>query len=306
MAITHTPAADVDIDVGLVRALLLAQHPDLAELPLSQPVEGWDNMMFRLGDHLAVRLPRRALAARLGETEWEWLPRIGRNVTFPVPVPRRLGEPGSGYPWGWSVVPWLPGDLAFDAPLTEAGARDLGQAIAQIQHTSATDAPVNPYRSGSLGDVAERFDARMRALEADGDVAPQQAEALRSVFTAGAATEEPDRTWGHLDLHGANVLTQGGRLAGILDWGDAAEADPATDLGQACVLVGTIHADTLLGAYGTADGPLRVGPGSEERQRVAARAVAYAITLASMEEPFRSAGLTAATDIIDGTLGLGA
>lgn len=300
MAVTHTPAADVDIDEDLVRALLSAQHPDLAELPLSHPVEGWDNMMFRLGDNLAVRLPRRSLAARLGEIEWEWLPRIGRSVTFPVPVPRRLGEPGNGYPWGWSVVPWLPGELAFDAPLTEAGARDLGQAIAQIQLTSAVGAPVNPYRSGTLADVAELCATRVHAVVTAGDLTQELGDTLLAIFTAGLATAEPSRTWGHLDLHGANVLTQGGRLAGILDWGDAGAADPAVDLGQAWVLVGSDRVDALLEAYGTADGPLRVGHGSEERLRVAARAVAYAVTLATMDEPYRSVGVAAAVDVAHG------
>lgn len=300
MAMTHTPAADVDIDEDLVRALLSAQHPDLAELPLSHPVEGWDNMMFRLGDNLAVRLPRRSLAARLGEIEWEWLPRIGRNVTFPVPVPRRLGEPGNGYPWGWSVVPWLPGELAFDAPLTEAGARDLGQAIAQIQLTSAVGAPVNPYRSGTLADVAELCATRVHAVVTAGDLTQELGDTLLAIFTAGLATAEPTRTWGHLDLHGANVLTQDGRLAGILDWGDAGAADPAVDLGQAWVLVGSDRVDALLEAYGTADGPLRVGHGSEDRLRVAARAVAYAVTLATMDEPYRSVGVAAAVDVAHG------
>lgn len=294
----HPPAADVRIDADLVRALLAAQHPDLAELPLGKPLEGWDNMMFRLGDDLAVRLPRRALAARLGETEWEWLPRIGRNLTFPVPVPRRLGQPGEGYPWGWSVVPWLEGELAFDAPLNETGARDLGLAIAQIQLTSAADAPVNPYRSGTLADVAELYDARVRELVDRGALTDVQGDGLRAIFEAGAATDEPNRTWGHLDLHGANVLTHNGRLAGILDWGDAGAADPATDLGQACVLVGADRLNALLQAYGTAEGPLRVGQGSDERLRVAARAVAYAVTLATMDEPYRAVGVAAVIDIL--------
>lgn len=299
----HPPVADVTIDADLVRALLTAQHPDLAALPLSPVIEGWDNAMFRLGDDLAVRLPRRALGARLGETEWEWLPRISRSLTFPVPVPARLGEPGNGYPWRWSVVPWIKGELAFDSPLTEAGARDLGLAIAQIQLTSAADAPVNPYRSGTLDDVAELCDARVSAVVAAGDLSEDQGDGLRALFEAGSATPEPTRTWAHLDLHGANILTHRGRLAGILDWGDAAAADPATDLGQACVLVGSDRVDALLGAYGTAEGPLRVGHGSAERRRVVARAVAYAVTLATIEEPFRSVGIAAAVDILEGDFG---
>ena len=53
------PAADVDVSVDLVRALLRDQHPDLADLSLRVVASGWDNVVLRLGDRLAVRVPRR-------------------------------------------------------------------------------------------------------------------------------------------------------------------------------------------------------------------------------------------------------
>ncbi len=289
-----TPAAETALDTDRVRALLTAQHPDLASLPLGNRMDGWDNAMFRLGDNLAVRMPRRELAATLTATELDWLPRIGRNWTFPIPLPVRTGEPGEGYPWRWSVVPWIVGEHAYDAPLTVAGARDLGAAIAQIQTSSAADAPINPYRSGTLVAAAEIFHSRVQNLEHTGDITGGEGDKLREVFAAGAATPEPERVCAHLDLHGENVLTVRGRLAGIIDWGDAAAADPATDLGQACVLVGPTHANLLLAAYETANGPLHVGAGRSERDRVIARGAAYAVTLASMaDDPYRGAGLAA-------------
>lgn len=294
------PVAEVAIDDDLVTALLAEQHPDLSELKVGARSEGWDNVTYRLGPHLAVRLPRRALGAEIAATELDWLPRIGHHWAFPAPVPVRLGEPGCGYPWRWSVVPWLSGERAFDAPLTDAGARDLGTALAQVHRPVPDDAPLNPYRSGTLHDVAEVFDTRLRALEEAGEVTLEHADALRAIFEAAADTPEPPRTWSHLDLHGANVLTRDGRLAGLLDWGDAGAADPATDLGQACTLVGTVHADALLQAYGTAEGPMRVGAGSSGRLRVAARAVAYAVTLASItDEPYHSAGLRSLQDWVE-------
>jgi aminoglycoside phosphotransferase (APT) family kinase protein len=51
--------AEVEIDERLVRALLRAQHPDLADRPLRLGAEGWDNQLWRLGDDLAVRLRGR-------------------------------------------------------------------------------------------------------------------------------------------------------------------------------------------------------------------------------------------------------
>ena len=45
-----TPAAEVDVDVPLVAALLRDQHPDLADLPMAVAANGWDNVVVRLGD----------------------------------------------------------------------------------------------------------------------------------------------------------------------------------------------------------------------------------------------------------------
>ncbi|WP_164579551.1 phosphotransferase, partial [Pseudomonas viridiflava] len=93
--------------------------PDLADRRLVVVANGWDNVIVRLGDEYAVRLPRRELAARLVKHEQRWLPGIAARVgpVFPVPAPVRVGRPALGYPWSWSVVPWLPG-----APVGERAA----------------------------------------------------------------------------------------------------------------------------------------------------------------------------------------
>ncbi len=64
MANQNTPAAEVEIDAGLVRILLTEQHPDLAQLELTHLTSGWDNALFRLGADLVVRLPRRHMAGK--------------------------------------------------------------------------------------------------------------------------------------------------------------------------------------------------------------------------------------------------
>ena len=58
----RTPRAEVDVDAAVVAALLRGQHPDLADLDIEATDSGWDNVMFRLGPDLAVRLPRRQVA----------------------------------------------------------------------------------------------------------------------------------------------------------------------------------------------------------------------------------------------------
>jgi aminoglycoside phosphotransferase (APT) family kinase protein len=279
------PPAEVHIDERLVRALLRGQHPDLAKLPIGSAHEGWDNVTMRIGEKLAVRLPRRRLGAALSATELDWIPTVGADWTFPTPRALRVGEPNERYPWRWSVVPWLEGSPAYEAPLSADGARDLGEALAQVHQPSPADAPVNPFRSGPLAERAERLDLRLEALEVEhGEKI--HANVARELFQAGARQPAGPVTWTHLDIHGANILTVDGRLSGLLDWGDAAAGDPAADLGQALVMVGRTNFKELFSAYADAGGAAATeGSLSEStRKRIEAEAVAYAALLAGTGE----------------------
>ncbi len=279
------PPAEVHIDEALVRALLRSQHPDLAKLTIGSRHEGWDNVTYRIGEELAVRLPRRRLGAALSATELDWIPRVGADWSFPVPRALRHGEPNERYPWRWSIVPWLDGEPAYRAPLSTDGVRDLGAALAQVHQPAEPNAPVNPFRSRPLSERAERLDIRLAALEVErGGMV--HSDVARELFRAGARQATPAPTWTHLDVHGANVLTRDGRLAGLLDWGDAAAGDPATDLGEALVLVGRKNFDVLERAYAGAGGVAADrGEFSEAtRQRIEAEAIAYAALLAGITE----------------------
>src|SRR5262245_57438752 len=128
------PDAEVDIDADLVRRLLVDQHPDLADLALEEVGEGWDNSIFRLGDDFVVRLPRRELSAHLVENEQRWLPRLAPALPLAVPVPLRVGAPGRGYPWRWSISPWLPGAVVGECPPDDwrDAAERLGEFVAAL------------------------------------------------------------------------------------------------------------------------------------------------------------------------------
>src|SRR5678815_2309167 len=143
MASRAKPIAEVTIDTSVVRALLQEQHADLAHLSLVEVGEGWDNKLFRLGEDLVVRVPRRAASAALIEHEQRWLPRLSPRLPLPVPVPLRVGRPGCGFPWSWSVVPWLPGQSALLAPLQDVatGAVALGRFLRALHQPAPGDAP---------------------------------------------------------------------------------------------------------------------------------------------------------------------
>ena len=245
------PAAEVDIDATLVRALLREQHPDLAGLDLTLLASGWDNTIFRLGDTLTVRLPHRRLAAPLIEHEQRWLPELAARLPLPIPAPVRQGRPAHGYPWSWSVTPWFPGTPACDASLSDLAlaARTLGQFVAALHRPAPADAPENPWRGTPLIERGSRVHEHLTQLEGTVDT-----DALRSLWVELVETPpwpgEP--LWIHGDLHPANVLVHDGKLSAVIDFGDLTSGDPATDVSVAWMLL----PPQLRGEFRTAAGDI--------------------------------------------------
>ena len=81
------PPAAVDVSAAVVRRLIRQQRPDLADRSLARIANGWDNVTFRLGDELAVRLPRRPEAVPLILHEQQYQPVIASRSPAAVPVP---------------------------------------------------------------------------------------------------------------------------------------------------------------------------------------------------------------------------
>jgi aminoglycoside phosphotransferase (APT) family kinase protein len=249
------PPAEADITPTLIRALLAEQHTDLSHLPLGEAFEGWDNVTTRLGSELAVRMPRLGASAPLLEREIEWLPRLSTPWSFGAPVPVRVGRPGHGYPWTWSVVPWFEGAEASDAPLSSAGAEDLGRALRQIHVPAPASAPTTPWRTTPLAARKEESDAHLEHVDA---LAAREGldwngDRARALWTSAAALPWTASHWVHADIHVKNLVTRGGRLAAILDWGEAGAGDPAQDVGQVWLVCDGDDAARALAAYGLID-----------------------------------------------------
>ena len=88
----------------LVRRLLLAQHPQWADLPITRvPSAGTDNAMYRLGDDLVVRLPRIDWAVDNVAKEQRWLPVLAPHLPLAVPLPVAEGAPTEEFPYPWGV-----------------------------------------------------------------------------------------------------------------------------------------------------------------------------------------------------------
>ena len=135
---------EVDTDADLVRRLLASQHPQWAELPIERvPSAGTDNAIYRLGDDLAVRLPRIHWAVDNVAKEQKWLPVLAPHLPLAVPLPGAAGEPEEAFPYPWGVVQWLPGELAtldrLDDPVQAA--LDLAAFVRALQSIDSTGGP---------------------------------------------------------------------------------------------------------------------------------------------------------------------
>ena len=68
---------EIETDESLVRRLLSHQFPQWADLPIVPVLSaGTDNALYRLGDDLAVRLPRIDWATGQVEKEHKWMPKL--------------------------------------------------------------------------------------------------------------------------------------------------------------------------------------------------------------------------------------
>lgn len=223
------PAADIEIDEALVRSLLREQHPDLADLPLQAIDSGWDNAMFRLGEALVVRLPRRVAVTHLIEREQKWLPQLAPLLPIPVPAPVRVGRPVENYPWPWSVVPWLSGRNADLCEPRADQAERLAAFLCALHCPAPANAPVNPYRGVPLQERAEQIDVRIRRLEQETTLLND--DVVRIYQAALEVPIDVAPTWLHGDLHAGNLLVDDdGAISGVIDWGDMTSGDRATDL----------------------------------------------------------------------------
>jgi len=227
------------MDAPFVRRMVADQFPKWAGLPV-RPIAtaGWDNMSFRLGDQMIVRLPSAVEYSVQVEKEQRWLPRLAPSLPLPIPTPLAVGEATSGYPWRWSIYRWIEGDVA--APERIVDLRDFATGLARfliaLQRIDPTEGPPpgphNFFRGGSLAtyDAETRHAISVLRGRIDADAANQ-------VWDAALGTRwERAPVWIHGDVSAGNLLVQDGQLSSVIDFGMLGVGDPACDLSIAWTL----------------------------------------------------------------------
>ena len=225
---------EVDTDASLVRRLLVAQFPQRADLPIEPvPSAGTDNALYGLGDDMAVRLPRIERATWQVDKEHEWLPRLAPHLPLAVPVPLARGLLGEGYPWNWSITPWLEGENVTIERLADPrqAATDLARFIAALQRIDPSGGPPPGEHNFSRGVPLAQRDSRTReAIRAlDGMLDTKAVTAAWDTALRAPAWHGPP-VWIHGDVSSGNLLAVQGRLSAVIDFGGLGVGDPACDL----------------------------------------------------------------------------
>jgi aminoglycoside phosphotransferase (APT) family kinase protein len=225
---------EVETDAALVRRLLAAQFPQWADLTIERvESSGTDNAIYRLGDEMAVRMPRIFWAVGQAETEQRWLPLLAPLLPLPIPVPFATGVPGEGYPWHWSVCPWMEGENATADRLNDLceAANDLARFVRAMQAIDPAGGPAprrtNAFRGAPL--AAREPWTRDAIARLEGVIETEAATAEWETALELPAWEGAP-VWIHGDLASGNLLAVDGRLAAVIDFGCLAAGDPAYDL----------------------------------------------------------------------------
>lgn len=220
--------ASVGVVRGLVRGLLGVEVRTLVLLG-----EGTDHVAYEMDGAYVIRQQKLlgdAGGAAVIEREVALLDIVAR--VSPIPVPEVVAvAPESGL----LVQRKLPGDSLLDRPPTDPAA--LVDQLAEFLTA------INGVPDDRIANLVEEDRYPLADHLADTAAALPEVAALLGVeerraverFLAAPPPAEPDvLTFCHNDLGAEHLLANAGRtrLTGVLDWSDAAVADPAHDLGR--------------------------------------------------------------------------
>jgi isopentenyldiphosphate isomerase len=211
-----------------------------------EPHEGWDTIATVVEGRWLDRVPRFPDAEVQLRNEVRLMPRLAPLLPLEVPVAIVLDEKPLRVRHRL-----LPGELATEAPLTQADGRVLGEFLRALH-----DMPVSVFVESGIPEQtaarAELLATLERMLHRVLPLLPPAYQDAGHALLRRIALRTP-ATLVHGDLAAHHVTCADGRIVGVLDWKDARVADPALDL--AWPLYGTPEpfAEAVATSYGVTD-----------------------------------------------------
>lgn len=230
MSMKQTPNAQQ------VKKLIKKQFPQWQNLPIqSVKPQGWDNITFRLGTTMLVRLPTADCYAVQVAKEQTWLPKLAPELPLAIPKPLARGTSTKEYPWDWSIYEWIEGQVTtLETILSmEQFAYDLAHFLQAFEKINTSEGPQpglhNFYRGGSLA----VYDTETRNVLKQLENVIDCKKALDLWEYAVNTTWNQPPVWVHGDIAPNNLLIKNGKLHAVIDFGCLAIGDPACDLALA-------------------------------------------------------------------------
>lgn len=231
--------SEIVIASETVATLVTAQFPQYSGLAIVPVAEhGSDNVLYRLGDTLSLRFPRRASAVSQIARDQKWLPHL-QGLPLQVPQPVAVGAPGAGFPWPWAIHRWIDGARAMpEATDMAQAATKLAAFLNALRQVPTGDVPQAGPDNNHRGVALKQRDAATRgAISGVADLfsGAQLTRIWQDGLAAPVWPHAP--VWLHGDLQPGNLLVRDGQLVAVIDWGLAAAGDPAADLSVAWSLL---------------------------------------------------------------------
>lgn len=225
--ILHNTEAKLSLEV--VKQLLNEQFPEWSHQtihPLSH--QGTDNVMLKLGENKILRFPRTQRSEESLKKEFLWLPKLDSSLPIQIPHILGVGRPNEQYPYQWAIVNFLEGRSPSDSnPLNlTLAAKDLGNFIKELQKVDTINAPLCSRKPPSMSCDKETRES-MLALSDVFDI-----KVIDKLWDLAleVSSWKMDPVWLHGDIHAGNLLVQGRKLTGVIDFGMSGVGDPACDL----------------------------------------------------------------------------
>lgn len=224
---------EVDISEKLAGQLLTDQFPQWSEQMLTTvKSEGTDNIIYKLGESMCVRLPRKPKAAGHVEKEQQWLPLLAPHLSVAIPDPIGKGRPTDYYPFPWSVYSWLEGKDALAANITDYDqiAIDLARFLKELWGVDTSNAPLATEINIRGTPLANRDAETREAITAVGNMFDPTALTKAWDRALRAPNWERQPVWIHGDMLPANIIIYRDHVGAVIDFSGICVGDPACDL----------------------------------------------------------------------------
>lgn len=249
------PEAEVIIDLEMVRRLVATQAEQWADEDLRYLATGWDNEIYRLGESLIVRLPRRQLGEDIGVKERRWLPHLVEATGVDVGSVIFEGHPTTDYPFTFSICRYVSGNSAAQLARQERDKYvvEFSSLLRALHQPSNSTEPKSDFRGCPLSAVDQRTREQIAVL--DPSLQARALEVWQEAVDAKPFGGHP--VWLHGDPHPHNTIVdsqQAHSSVSLIDFGDLCVGDPASDLGMIWMHFSAEGIDQAFENYGIKSG----------------------------------------------------